>query len=251
VDACKVECLLRQSSPIRCYNDIDSTNASAKAWALEGAPHGAAVLADHQLAGRGRMGHSYYSPPGGLYMSIILDTGNLPPGMVTTLAAVSMLASVQTLTGQQLKIKWVNDLLFEGRKVCGILAERLSIQGQLNRVVLGIGINTVSVAFPQEIADTAGTLAREGESLDREWLAAAIINELMAGLTLSPRHLNDYRAHCVTLGRQVQFTHDGKPRTGIARDVDISGALLVDTAEGSLRLEAGEVSIRGIDGGYF
>lgn len=251
MDACKIERLLRQSSPIRCYNDIDSTNASAKAWAMEGAPHGATVLADHQLAGHGRMGRSYYSPPGGLYMSIILDAGDLPPGMVTTLAAVSVLKSVQALSGQALKIKWVNDLLLDGRKVCGILAESLSMQRQLSRVVLGIGINTVSVAFPPEIADTAGTLAREGINLDREWLAAAIINELMAGLTLCPQHLDDYRAHCVTLGREVRFSYEGQLRTGRAREVDITGALLVDTAEGSLRLEAGEVSIRGIDGGYF
>ena len=251
MDARKIECLLRQSSPIRCYSHIDSTNAAAKAWALEGAPHGAAVLADHQYAGHGRMGHSYFSPPGGLYMSVILDAGDLPSGMVTTLAAVSVLRSVQALSGQMLKIKWVNDLLLEGRKVCGILAESLSLQRQLSRVVLGIGINTVSVAFPPEIADTAGTLARDGENLDREWLAAAIISGLMAGLTLCPQHLDDYRAHCVTLGREVQFTHDGQPRTGIARDVDMSGALLVDTVQGSLRLEAGEVSVRGIDGGYF
>lgn len=251
MDACKIERLLRQSSPIRCYNDIDSTNVSAKAWALEGAPHGATVLADHQLAGHGRMGRSYYSPPGGLYMSIILDADDLPPGMVTTLAAVSVLKSVQALSGQALKIKWVNDLLLDGRKVCGILAESLSMQRQLSRVVLGIGINTVSVAFPPEIVDTAGSLARDGENLDREWLAAAILNDLIAGLTLCPRHLADYRAHCVTLGRQIQFIHDGQLRTGIARDVDMKGALLVDTAQGSLRLEAGEVSVRGVDGTYF
>ena len=251
MDAQKVELLLHQPCPIRCYGNIDSTNAVAKAWALEGATHGATVLADHQHAGHGRMGRSYYSPPGGLYMSVVLDVGDMPPGMVTTLAAVCVLRSVQALTGQVLQIKWVNDMLFEGKKVCGILAERLSMQRQLSRVVLGIGINTVSVAFPPEIADTAGTLAREGINLDREWLAAAIINELMAGLTLCSCHLDDYRAHCVTLGREVQFIYDGQPRTGRARDVEMTGALLVDTAEGSLRLEAGEVSIRGIDGGYF
>ncbi len=250
MDALKIECLLRLPGPIRCYGEIDSTNTFAKAWAYEGAPHGAAVLADHQLAGRGRLGRSYYSPPGGLYMSVILDTGGIPPGMVTTLAAVSVLRSVKAVSGQTLRIKWVNDLLLEGRKVCGILAESLSMQRQPSRVVLGIGINTVSVAFPPEIEDTAGTLAREGVDLDREWLAAAILNDLTAGLALCPGHLDDYRANCVTLGREVRFSYDGRLRTGRAKDVDTAGALLVDTAEGSLRLEAGEVSVRGTDGAY-
>lgn len=251
MDARKIERLLLYTCPVRCYGDIGSTNTAAKAWALEGAPHGAAVLAENQHAGHGRMGRRFFSPPGGLYMSIVLDAGEIPSGLVTTLAAVSVLRSLQALTGKALQIKWVNDLLYEGRKVCGILAERLYMQPHLDRVVVGIGINTAPVIFPPEIADTAGTLAREGESLDLEELAAGILNDVLANLPLCPRHMDAYRASCVTLGRQVQFVHEGRLRTGLAVGTDLSGALLVDTREGSLRLEAGEVSVRGTDGSYY
>ena len=251
MDARKIERLLLQPCPVRCYGNIGSTNTAAKAWALEGAPHGAAVLAENQLAGHGRMGRSFFSPPGGLYMSIILDTGEISSGLVTTLAAVSVFRSVKALTGKALQIKWVNDLLFEGRKVCGILAQRLSMQSHLDRVIVGIGINTAPVIFPPEIADTAGTLAREGESLDLQELAAGILNDILASLPLCPRHMDEYRANCMTLGRQVQFVHENRLRTGLAVGTDLSGALLVDTQEGSLCLEAGEVSVRGTDGSYY
>lgn len=230
---------------LRCFDSVDSTNLLSKAWAREGAPSFAAVLADKQTAGRGRLGRSFYSPAGGLYMSLILPPQQAP-GRLTTLAAVAVRHAVLAQAGHALHIKWVNDLLLQGRKVCGILVEGLADAQGLTHAVLGIGLNTFDAAFPEELRHTAGMLQVE----DKERLAASIINHLRAGLEHMPQHMAEYRAHCVTLGRQVVFQYEGAPRQGMARDVDDDGALLVDTPQGPLRLFAGEVSVRGLDGAY-
>ncbi|MHC1786887.1 MAG: biotin--[acetyl-CoA-carboxylase] ligase [Christensenellales bacterium] len=250
MDALRIRQLLRQPLPLRCLALVDSTNLAARAWAEEGAEQGATLLADAQSAGRGRLGRSFFSPGGGLYMSSILYPGDLAPGLLTTLAAVCVLRAVKQTLGIDLKIKWVNDLLLEGRKVCGILAEGLRPQGKPPLVILGIGINTGLTGFPQDLQGQAGTLAREGRVIDREALAAAILNELMAGLPVMPAHLPDYRAHCLTLGQTVRFTQGRETGLGLALDVDEGGALLIRTEGGILRLIAGEASLRQPDGSY-
>ncbi|NLD35175.1 MAG: biotin--[acetyl-CoA-carboxylase] ligase, partial [Clostridiales bacterium] len=128
MDVDRIRALLGRGLPLRCLGSIDSTNTMAKQWARQGVPHGAAVLADRQTAGRGRLGRSFFSPEGGLYMSLIVDSVGIPPGQLTTLAAVAVLRAAEQVTGRQLHIKWVNDLLLDGRKVCGILTEGI-VQG--------------------------------------------------------------------------------------------------------------------------
>ncbi len=246
MDSQRISQFLKTPAPLRCFSVIDSTNLHAKQWAKDGAPFGAVVLADRQTAGRGRLGRSFFSPQGGLYLSIVLPPQQ-QPGQLTTLAAVAVREAVLKHDRHDLNIKWVNDLLLKGKKVCGILVEGLAEGGGLSHAVLGIGLNTADAAFPDELAKTAAVL----KVADRERLAADIINRVTAGLNHMPAHMDAYRAHCLTLGRQVAFTHEGQQRTGIAQDVDDSGALLVQTPDGPLRLFAGEVSVRGVDGGYF
>lgn len=238
MDSQRIALYLHSPAPIRCFDSIDSTNLHAKAWARDGAPFGAAVLADCQTAGRGRMGRSFFSPEGGLYLSVILPPQQAP-GRLTTLAAVAVRRAVLARLGPPLQIKWVNDLLHNGRKVCGILVEGIADATGLTHAVLGIGLNTFSAAFPEELRAKAGSLIVP----DREGLAAAILNEVHAGLPRIPAHMPAYRAHCVTLNRPVSFVHEGEKRTGIAREVDDDGGLLVDTPDGELRLFAGEVSV--------
>ncbi len=230
-------------APLRCFDSVDSTNLQAKQWARQGAPFGAAVLADSQTAGRGRLGRGFYSPDGGLYLSLILPPQQ-SPGQLTTLAAVAVRRAVQTHAGVSLGIKWVNDLLLDGKKVCGILVEGLAEARGLTHAVLGIGLNTFDADFPQALRDSAGTLP----VTHREPLAAAIINQVMAMLPRVPDHMAEYRAHCLTLGQRVAFEHEGVQRAGIARQVDEEGALWVDTRKEPLRLLAGEVSIRAEQG---
>lgn len=234
---------LGSSWPLRCFQSIGSTNTLAKQWAREGAPHGAAVLADQQTAGRGRLGRSFFSPDGGLYLSLIVDSAGQGPGQLTTLAAVAVREAVLETTGQQLRIKWVNDLLFDGRKVCGILTEGILLDGALSRAVIGIGLNTGPMQLPQELELIAGSLHREGQLIDREALAACIIRRILEGLPAIPAHMAAYRRHCLTLHQQVCFAYQGRQREGVAAMIDDEGALIVDTAEGPLRLMAGEVSL--------
>ena len=244
MDSGRIATLLGQECPLRCFDSIDSTNILAKQWAREGAPHGAAVLADRQTAGRGRLGRSFFSPEGGLYMSLIVDSAGIPPGQLTTLAAVAVLRAVSQTTGQTLHIKWVNDLLLAGRKVCGILTEGIVQGDTLARSVIGIGLNTGPMRFPEELQDIAGTLHQPGRPVDREMLAARIISGILAGIPHMPAHMDAYRTHCLTLGQQVCFQHEGRPRVGVAASIDDDGALWVDTPEGPLHLVAGEISLR-------
>ena len=243
MDEKRIRQYLRHPLTIQCYDSLPSTNSLAKSWALQGAPQGSAVFADSQTAGRGRRGHSFYSPPGGLYMSLIVDVTGYAPGQLTTLAAVAAARSIAVVTGQQILIKWVNDLLQNGNKVGGILAEGILIEGRLSKSVIGIGLNTGEADFPPELSPTAGKLSIAGQPYDREQLAALIINEILESLHLIPAHMETYRLRCLTLGKQVSFLYEGHERNGIALDVDDNGELIVQTAKGDIRLLAGEVSL--------
>ncbi|MDD4080783.1 MAG: biotin--[acetyl-CoA-carboxylase] ligase [Eubacteriales bacterium] len=237
----RLQSFLSQPHPLRCFEALDSTNTYAKAWAREGAPHGAAVTADEQTKGRGRRGRAFCSPKGGLYMSVVVENARATPGQLTTLAAVASLEAVEEITGQRLKIKWVNDLIFEGKKVAGILSEGVIISGVLAKSVIGIGINLGPGDLPVPGADS---LYREGLAIDRERLAAGIINHILDGLPRVPAHMAVYRNRCLTLGQTVTFEHENQPQSGLATGIDDEGALLVRTAGGVIRLIAGEVSVK-------
>ena len=229
--------------PVKAFDTVDSTNLIAKAWAREGFPGPAAVFADRQSAGRGRRGRSFFSPAGGLYMSLVVDSPGLHPGQLTTLAAVAVARAVQATTGLELAIKWVNDLLLKGKKVCGILTEGVLIDKQLKKTVIGIGINTGPARFPGELEQIAGTLYTADRPLDKEQMAAHIIREILSGIPRIPEHMDSYRRLCLTLGQQVRFEQSGQAHEGLAVDVDEEGALLVRAGDGIMKVFAGEVSL--------
>lgn len=240
------EAILRHlDAPIslQVFGEVDSTNNLAKAWAREGLAGPGAVLADRQTAGRGRRGRSFYSPEGGLYMSLVVDSLGLRPGQLTTLAAVAVAEAVLQQTGQALHIKWVNDLLLGGKKVCGVLTEGVLVDNQLKKSVIGIGINTGPAQFPEELAAIAGTLYTAGAPIHREQLAARIIQEILNGLPLIPTHIQAYRTLCLTLGRSVRFVQNNQVYEGVAVDVDDDGRLLVQTLSGILPVLTGEVAL--------
>lgn len=151
--------------PIHIFKTLESTNLTAKKMALEGAPAGSVIIAEEQTRGRGRMGRSFYSPPGrGIYMSFILkprfDASKAV--LITTAASVAVCRAIEKVTGVSCFIKWVNDIYADGKKVCGILTEAVTDfeTGQIEHIVLGIGINygTASGEFPEELAGIAGSL---------------------------------------------------------------------------------------------
>ena len=124
--------------PVQALSETDSTNTRLKEWAREGriaAPY--VLTADSQTAGRGRLGRQFVSPPGtGLYMSLFFSLPPWDPGLTAILAAVAACRAIEELTDARPKIKWVNDLFFRGKKICGILAERID-----EGIILGVGVN--------------------------------------------------------------------------------------------------------------
>lgn len=230
---------LKRPLPVVCFDSVPSTNEHAKALARQGAAHGTAVFADLQTRGRGRRGRCFLSPAGGLYMSLVVDQEDALPGHLTTLAAVAVARAVREVSGHELQIKWVNDLLYGDRKVCGILTEGVVLDGALSKSVVGIGVNT----GPAPDVPGAGTIGQSGRPYDRERLAAFIINRILESLPLVSAHMDGYRALCRTVGQRVSFDLGGARKTGLASGVDDDGALLVKTGEGLLRLIAGEVSV--------
>ena len=245
-----------------CLEEVDSTNLHAKQLAAEGAADGAVVVADRQTAGRGRLGRSFQSPGGrGIYLTVLLRP-DLPPerlSPVTAMAGVAVCRAVERHCNVSPGLKWPNDPVLDGKKLCGILTE-LSLEGETGRVqdlVLGIGINVSQRPedFTPEIREIATSLTQAlGRPVSRPALAAEVIREvdrLYAALTageLGP-YLAEYRRRCVNLGRTVRLLGPGGGETAEALDIDGDFGLVVRTADGTVRtVRSGEVSVRGLYG---
>ena len=235
---------------------ISSTNTVLKRMAEEGAEEGLCLIAEEQTAGKGRMGRSFYSPAGsGLYMSVLLrpklsatDAVN-----ITACAAVAVAEAIESLAPVQARIKWVNDVYVEGRKVCGILTEASldSATAAVNYLVVGIGINTrpPEGGFPADLQKIAGSVFGEEEIPGlRCRLAAAVLDRLLGYYEhLQERPwLEEYRKRSVVTGKEIRVLMPGKePENGTAIGIGDDFSLLVRMEDGTLRrLNSGEVSIR-------
>ena len=245
---------------LRCLEEIDSTNSYLKREALAGAPHGTVAAANCQTAGRGRMTRTFRSPPGkGVYLSVLLRP-QLPPAEllgVTGMTAVAVCNAVERAAGVRPGIKWTNDLVLNGRKICGILTE-MALEGETGMtqsLVIGAGVNVGHTPedFGPEVAQMATSLAQEGYPVSRAALAAAMIEELyrlsdaLGGDTGG--WVDAYRRDCVNLGKRVQLLWtDGKTEAE-ALDVDRQFGLIVRLPDGSrTTVRTGEVSVRGLYG---
>ena len=239
-------------APVQLYDTLESTNRTAKLLALEGAAHGTLVLAGGQTAGRGRLGRSFASPAGkGVYCSVVLRPP-LPAANAQTAtigAAVAVCRAVRTLCGLELAIKWVNDLYYKGKKVCGILTEAGTDleSGQLEWLVVGIGLNLTATAedFPPELTAKAGSLYPGGPTpVSRAALAGAIGRELLA-LCPGFECLDEYRARCFVPGHWVTVCTGTETYAAQALSIDDAGQLVVQREGGRIEaLRCGEVTIR-------
>lgn len=228
---------------------LPSTNDTARQLALNGAPEGTVVVADAQTAGRGRRGRAFFSPTGGVYLSIILrPTVGTDPGAITSCAAVAAARAIERCCAAQVGIKWVNDLYINARKVCGILTEGIpNHRGGLDFAVLGIGINVWGTAFPAELRNIATSLEREGYGVERCTLIAALLEEWeRAYTTLSTGdYLEESRRRSVVLGKTVTVIRGRETFSAIAVDINENGHLLVETPAGeTVELASGEVSLQ-------
>jgi BirA family biotin operon repressor/biotin-[acetyl-CoA-carboxylase] ligase len=237
--------------PIEWPIVLPSTNDRLKEWCRAGAPEWSVVLAEEQTSGRGRQGNGWVSPRGNLFLSLLLRP-ELPPhavGLIPLAAGVAVAEAVLELGGTS-ELKWPNDVLTRGRKVGGILAEATWVDGRLEGVIVGVGLN-VAVdpgPLPEEVLRGATSLAKElGRELPVESVAAPVLEQL----ALWYHRLADagggvvveaWRARAASWwGRNVEVGVGERALRGVARGIDETGALLLEGADGVVRsVVAGE-----------
>ncbi len=241
------------------YESIDSTNLQAGREAELGAPHGTLVIAHKQTQGRGRRGRQWDSPlHANIYFTILLRPEFEPnqASMLTLLMAYCVAKAIAIETGEQALIKWPNDIVMNGKKVCGILTELKLEKSSIDHVVIGVGINVCKQEFSSEIMDKATCIEVEcGRKISRSALVAQIMKELednyndfIQAKDLSPI-VEEYNKILVNKDAQVCVLDPLGEFHGVARGITPTGELLVETQEGEWKeIYAGEVSVRGIYG---
>ena len=255
----RIRFYLEESLPelnVMVRSSVTSTNALVKENAAKGEKEGLILVADHQTQGRGRYGRTFFSPDGsGVYFSILLRPqmrADDAPSL-TTLAAVAVARGIEKVFADLVEIKWVNDLFFNGKKICGILTEGsfdMETNG-MEYVVVGIGINVYEPqgGFPVELESIAGSLAyqKEIKKDNRNRLVAECINYFFEYYYNFSRkkYLDDYRKRSMILGKQIEVIKGEAYELAKAVDIDAECRLLVEYPDGKQELlSSGEVRIR-------
>jgi len=245
---------------VQVFKTVDSTNDLAKKLALEGAPQGTTVLAEAQNKGKGRKGRSFFSPQeSGLYLSMILRPQLRVEQSLWLTAAVAVLAAeaVEAVSQCNVQIKWVNDLIVDRRKIGGILTEAATNweNGEVQYVIVGIGINVKPPrdGFPADLLSVAGTLAAAEKEIQRNILAAKIINNIMMFAAelendsgkLQKSIMYKYRSRSSVLNRQVRIIDHPQLDHGTVVDIDDHGLLIIEDATGKRHVvNSGEITLR-------
>lgn len=241
---------------IQLLETVVSTQEEAKKLAESGAPEGTAVRAEEQTGGRGRMGRKWHSPRGkGIWLSVVLRPAlplSLTP-QLTLLAGVAVCRAIREVTGVPAGIKWPNDLLAGGRKICGILLESSLREGGLHYAIAGIGIsaNLTEDDYPDDLQNVGTSLLIEGGGIpvDRMQLTEAVLTELEFIYTLYTEQgfkpvKELWESMSVTLGRQFSFSTPRGRCEGTAVGLDENGGLLLQDAAGSItRILSGEIEM--------
>ena len=239
---------------IHVIPEAGSTNSLLWEKANTGSPEGMVMIASMQTDGKGRMGRKFYSPADtGIYMSILLrpEIGKLENAFhLTVMAAVAACGTVEAAAGKAAKIKWVNDIYADNKKICGILTEgSISMEtGNLDAVVLGIGINVYQPenGFPPEISETAGTVFDRKQNDGRNIIAAGFLNRFISCYTCGDFDAiaAEYRKRSLVTGKEITVRKAEKMRKAIAREIDNNCCLVVQYEDGTTEtLSAGEISI--------
>lgn len=241
------------------FDTIDSTNTKAQELAEKGYPSGTLVVADKQESGKGRRGRSWVSPSGtGIFMTLMIKPDINPnnASMLTLVAALAVAKAITSVTGEEAMIKWPNDIVINGKKVCGILTEMNAQFDYINHIVVGIGINVHNESFPEEISQMASSLMIEAGG--KRFHRAQIIAETMSYFEqyydtfLKTQDLSalvrEYDELLVNRNKSVRVLDPKEPFDGKAMGITPKGELIVDTWESRKLVSSGEVSVRGIYG---
>ena len=239
---------------VEVYDRLPGTNAALRTRATEGAPEGLVLIAQAQSAGRGRSGRSFFSPPGGLYMSLLLrpELGARQAVFLTVMAAVAAARACENLCGVPIQIKWVNDLWKDGKKVCGILTEAsMDVEsGLLDYAIVGPGFNLVPPpgGWPDELQNIAGSLFDTAPPGARARLAAAFLNEFWPLYRSSHYRavLPEYRTRQALPGHRVEVRPghaDAYRATVLGIDEECRLLVRPDGQNTTVALSSGEVRI--------
>lgn len=250
ISAESIRSKLKYDMEVLYYPVVDSTNNQCKRFLADGKQGIFLVTADEQTAGRGRQGKSFYSPAmTGIYFSLVIrpETSLQNAVGATTAAAVAVCKAIESLTPLEPKIKWVNDVYLNGRKICGILTEAVTNfeTGVVDSVIIGIGLNVKTVAFPEDV-ENAGSL---GIKVSRSRLIAETVNNLMqiAGGDYKT-FIDYYRSRSLVIGKRIQFIENGRITPATAVAIDEIGGLEVELDDKTRKvLRSGEISIRRIN----
>lgn len=241
----------QRRAPIVFLEETDSTNLAIRRLAEEGAEDGSVIWSARQTAGRGRLGRSFSSPEGGLYYSMLLRQSEEPARdlLLTPAAAVAAARVLERECAVACGIKWPNDLVCGGKKLCGILCESFAARG-VRYVVLGIGLNVNTAAFPPELREIAVSVRQlTGRETPLPALAEALTGALDEAVAASRRRdpalLAAYRDRCVSVGREVLLLRGDESREAVSLGVNDDYSLRVRLPDGKIEdIRFGEVSLR-------
>lgn len=243
IQSARIKNIMGQSSFF--FDSLDSTNKMAQTLAKEGKSEGTLIVGRIQKEGYGRQNRNWYSPDGGLWFSVILRPEFEPkhaPG-ITLMAGLAVAKALSETLGLDAKIKWPNDILIGGKKICGILTEMRTSITAINYIILGIGLNANFDVkeLPSEFSSQSTTLKQElGKDVDLTQLLLNILDEVEQNYKLlqsqeSTKILNLWREYSETLGRNVRITTNQDSFEGLAVDVDETGALLIKNKDNEIQ----------------
>ncbi len=242
---------------VKFLDTVDSTNSEAKRIAMDEHFLQGIVVANEQTKGKGRLGREWASEKNsGLWMSLLIRPKLKPEAVssITLVAAAAMTSALEKCTALSIGIKWPNDLIINGKKICGILTEMSAEINQLHYIVLGIGVNLKQMYFPEELLDKATSLKKEGYELSNKQLLEEFMKSfseyyaqfLTGNMT---QIIKFHLTHSVTVGKNVQIVSPIETRTAYVMDINADGSLLVKNELGEDEVVfSGEVSVRGING---
>ncbi|NLZ68727.1 MAG: biotin--[acetyl-CoA-carboxylase] ligase [Spirochaetales bacterium] len=229
------------------YEEIDSTNSEAKRLLSSGNKAPFIVVAKEQKGGRGRRGRVFSSPIGGIYFSLVLPTEHMKSTeLVTTASALAVCKALEEVSGETLSIKWVNDVYYKSKKLVGILTEGVVNMelGQVEDIIIGIGINYEIPTFNPELKDIAISLYPKGKApLSRAEVLGLLVKAL--NNTLASDFLSEYKSRCFVLNKPINVIKNDSIRPSFALDLDEKAHLVVKYENGEVEhLSSGEVTIR-------
>ncbi len=244
---------MKHEIKIHYYEELESTNKTLKEMAKNGAEEGTVIIAKRQTDGKGRLGRSFCSREGGLYMSLLLKP-QIPPEealQITVCAAVAVAEAIEKICGESPEIKWVNDIFLNGKKICGILTEGAvgSQNSKLDFAVLGIGINVYMSenGFPEELRDIAGVIYEKKTNDD---IIPRLTNEIIKSFFYyydkndNKAYLQKYRRRSMLIGKEISYLKDFTEHIGKVLGIDENASLIIEENGQTVKLCAGEVSVR-------